>query len=207
MDEIEFWFDFGSGYAFFAQLQVGRIERETGAAVHWRPFMLGTAFKVTGAQGLSRTPMKGDYARRDWQRLAAAQGVRFAPPAKHPIVALAPSRIYYGLAECDRATATRFAAACFDRYYQSGEDITDDNVLERCLAAVDAAPDAVALARDEHCKAKLKDSSEEALAKGVFGSPFFIWRGEPFWGADRIGMLIDWVREHSNPAGPREALL
>ncbi len=195
-DPIEFWFDFGSGYAYFAHCEIERIESETGHPVLWRPFMLGTAFKVTGAQGLSSTPMKGDYARRDWQRLAAMKGVPFAPPANHPITALAPSRIFYGLEVDDRDMANRFAAACFDRYYGGGEDITRDDVLHRCLDDAGAPREALAFAHDDRIKALLKSRSEEALDKGVFGSPFFLWRDEPFWGADRIAMLIDWIATH-----------
>lgn len=198
-DPIEFWFDFGSGYAYFAHFEIERIERETGCAVLWRPYMLGTAFKVTGAQGLSSTPMKGDYARRDWQRLATMKGVPFAPPDNHPIVALAPSRIFYGVEHIDAEKARRFAEACFRRYYGNGEDITNEGVLITCLYDARVRADNVAFARDDHLKGVLKSKSEEALAKGVFGSPFFLWRNEPFWGADRIDMLIEWVCQREDP--------
>ena len=42
-------------------------------------------------------------------------------------------------------------------------------------------------------KAKVKAAGEEALAKGVFGSPFFLVDGEPFWGYDRMAMLDAWL--------------
>lgn len=42
-------------------------------------------------------------------------------------------------------------------------------------------------------KAKVKAASDEAIAKGVFGSPFFLVDGEPFWGLDRIPMLESWL--------------
>mgnify|MGYP003679426594 FL=1 len=67
---IEFWFDFGSGYAYFAALEIDAIGARLGRRVEWRPFMLGTAFKVTGSRGLSATPLKRDYAERDWKRIA-----------------------------------------------------------------------------------------------------------------------------------------
>jgi 2-hydroxychromene-2-carboxylate isomerase len=53
---IEFWFDFASGYAYFAALEIEALAGRYGRSVLWRPFTLGAAFKVTGAQGLSRTP-------------------------------------------------------------------------------------------------------------------------------------------------------
>ena len=38
--------------------------------------------------------------------------------------------------------------------------------------------------------ARLYESqTERAIARGVFGMPFYIWRDEPFWGQDRLEML------------------
>ena len=67
---LEFWFDFASGYAYLAALEIEALAERCGRTVTWRPFTLGVAFKVTGAQGLSSTPLKREYALRDWQRLA-----------------------------------------------------------------------------------------------------------------------------------------
>ena len=39
-----------------------------------------------------------------------------------------------------------------------------------------------------------KAMSDQALEKNIFGSPFFIVDGEPFWGVDRVPMLEDWIR-------------
>ncbi len=44
-------------------------------------------------------------------------------------------------------------------------------------------------------KERVKVMSAEALAKGVFGSPFFIADGEPFWGWDRLPMLEEWLEK------------
>jgi 2-hydroxychromene-2-carboxylate isomerase len=63
MNPIEFWFDFSSGYAFFAAQRIEAIAADMGRTVLWRPYMLGTAYKVTGARGLSSTPLKRDYPR------------------------------------------------------------------------------------------------------------------------------------------------
>ena len=51
---IEFWFDFASGYAYFAALEIEALAERHGRNVLWRPFTLGAAFKVTGAQGIAR---------------------------------------------------------------------------------------------------------------------------------------------------------
>ncbi len=49
-----------------------------------------------------------------------------------------------------------------------------------------------ALATDA-VKRVLKERTEEAIGKNVFGSPFFLVDGEPFWGHDRLDMLDRWL--------------
>ena len=66
---IEFWFDFRSGYAYFAAFEIDALGARHGREVLWRPYLLGVALERMGIRGLSSTPMKGDYARLDWQRL------------------------------------------------------------------------------------------------------------------------------------------
>jgi 2-hydroxychromene-2-carboxylate isomerase len=51
----------------------------------------------------------------------------------------------------------------------------------------------VAAAQTDDVKAKLKAAVDDAMAKGVFGSPFFVVDGEPFWGADRLPMMEKWL--------------
>ena len=53
-------------------------------------------------------------------------------------------------------------------------------------------PAAYALA-DPAVKERLKTEVDAAIAKGVFGSPYFVVDGEPFWGVDRLPMLDAWL--------------
>ena len=117
---IEFWFDFSSGYAYFAAAVIDDLAARHGRIVHWRPFMLGVAFKKTGVTGLSRTPMKGDYARHDWARLSRMTGLAFNPPENHPIVALPASRAFYWVEENIPEKAHDFARVAFHAYFAEG---------------------------------------------------------------------------------------
>ena len=191
---IEFWFDFSSGYAYFAADAIDDLAERHGRTVAWRPYMLGVAFKRTGARGLSSTPMKGDYARRDWARLSRRTGLAFRPPANHPIVALPASRAFYWIEERAPDQARAFARAAFRAYYAEAQDLT----VPANVAAIGArfgftAADLEAGMAGDPIKAKVKAASDEALAKGVFGSPFFLADGEPFWGYDRMAMLDEWL--------------
>jgi len=192
---IVFFFDFASGYAYFAAREIEALGARVGRPVLWRPYMLGTAFKLTGAQGLSSTPLKKDYAARDWARIARLKGVPFRLPPHHPSVALAATRAFYVIDAQDPALAVRFARAVLDGYFQDGLDSADPAAVG--ALAVRLGLDAAALmqaAATAQVKAQVKDISQQAVAAGVFGSPFFLVDGEPFWGWDRMEMMERWIR-------------
>jgi 2-hydroxychromene-2-carboxylate isomerase len=132
---IEFWFDFASGYAYFAALEIEALAERCGRSVLWRPFTLGAAFKITGAQGLSRTPLKRDYAWHDWSRLARLKGVPFNLPADHPKVGLAAIRAFYYLDRKDARAAASLVKNVIIGYFQVGLD-TDDPQAIAPLAAM-----------------------------------------------------------------------
>src|SRR5262245_27322151 len=170
---IEFWFDFASGYAYFAALEIEALAERHGRAVVWRPFTLGAAFKVTGAQGLSRTPLKGDYARRDWQRLARLKGVPFSPPENHPKTGLPAIRAFYHLEQKDPHVAAAFAKRMIIAYFQNGLDTDDPNAIAAAAAPLGIDRDTIlAGIVDPEVKLIARQQGEQAVARGVFGSPW-----------------------------------
>ncbi len=193
---IEFWFDFSSGYAYFASATIDELAERHGRTALWRPYMLGVAFKHTGARGLSSTPMKGDYARRDWARLSRQTSLAFQPPQNHPITALPASRAYYWVEEHAPDVAHDFARAAFHAYFAEAQDMTVPANVASVGASLGLQADEIeAGISSEPMKVKVKAMSDEAIAKGVFGSPFFLVDGEPFWGFDRMPMLEHWLEK------------
>src|SRR5215469_9476755 len=170
---IEFWFDFASGYAYFAALEIEALAERHGRSVLWRPFTLGAAFKVTGAQGLSHTPLKGEYARHDWQRLARLKGVVFKLPARHPKVGLPAIRAFYHIERTDPNAAARLAKHIITGYFQDDLD-TDDHVAIAQRASLLSLDRDMMLAgmTDSEVKAIARRYGEAAVARGVFVSPW-----------------------------------
>jgi 2-hydroxychromene-2-carboxylate isomerase len=195
-DPIEFWSDFSSGYAYFAANEIDAVAQRHGRSVTWRPYMLGVAFKHTGARGLSGTPMKGDYARHDWARLSQLTGLRFAPPANHPITALPASRAFYWVEERVPELSHEFARRAFHEYFANGVDMTQSTNVAAVAAGLGVPGDELESGiQDPAIKERVKTCTDEAIAKGVFGSPFFLADGEPFWGYDRIALLERWLED------------
>jgi 2-hydroxychromene-2-carboxylate isomerase len=193
---IEFWFDFASGYAYFAALEIEALAERHGRTVEWRPFTLGAAFKITGAQGLSRTPLKRDYARRDWERLARLKGVQFSLPEDHPRTGLPAIRAVYHLARNDSRAAAALAKRIIVGYFQDGLDTDDPDAIAAAAAplGIDRGM-LLAGISDPEVKLIARQQGERAVARGVFGSPWIFVDGEPFWGSDRLSMVEQWL-EH-----------
>lgn len=193
-DPIEFWFDFSSPYAYIASTLIDDIAEEYGRTVTWRPMLLGPIMKQTGNTPLLNQPMKGEYTRRDSARMAKFFEVPFTLPDPFPIAALAATRGFYWLEATAPDKAVPFAMACLERYYVDGQDISKPE--EVAAAAETVGVDANALLEavaDQQWKDKAKAMVEEAMSKGVCGAPFFIVDGEPFWGADRLWMVEEWL--------------
>ncbi len=193
---IEFWFDFASGYAYFAALEIEALAERHGRTVLWRPFTLGAAFKVTGAQGLSRTPLKREYARHDWQRLARLKRVPFNLPADHPKVGLPAIRAFYHLERKDPHAAARLAKHIIVGYFREGLDTDDPNAIAHLASLLGLDPDMMLAGMiDPEIKTLARRYGEEAVTRGVFGSPWIFVDGEPFWGSDRLAMVDRWLAE------------
>ena len=192
---IEFWFDFGSPYAFFASHRVPAIAERFDRRLLWRPFVLGAAFKATGMGSLSKTPMRGDYARRDWGRLSRRMGLKFALPPNHPVNAIAAARAFYAIEQSDPSQAEKFAQSVFSAYFGEGLDIGSPDVVAQLAGRLGANTDEIVTAiQSPAIKQLLRDKTDEALSRGVFGSPFTFVDGEPFWGNDRLDDVEDWLK-------------
>jgi 2-hydroxychromene-2-carboxylate isomerase len=192
---IEFWFDFSSPYAYFASLGIDAVAEKHGRTISWRPFLLGRAFQTTGMQPLTHTPLRGDYARHDWARAARRFGVAFRIPSVHPIISTVPSRAMLWIEENQRESAVPFAKAVFHALYVADADVRDPEVALR-LAAECGIGDVDALRRalpSPDLKHRFRAQTEAAMARGVFGSPFFFVDGEPFWGSDRLPQIDEWL--------------
>jgi 2-hydroxychromene-2-carboxylate isomerase len=194
-EPIQFYFDFSSPYGYFAALKIDGIAAGFERQVRWRPMMLGAAMKVTGAKPIAEIELKGDYCKRDWDRLARYMEVPWTLPNPFPIATLAAARAFYWLDDDDPALAKRFALAAFDEYFGKGRDITDPETVAKFAAPLGIDRDALLTAvQDQAIKQRLKDETNAAIGNGVFGSPFIVIDGEPFWGADRLWMIRRWLK-------------
>ncbi|HEX5078012.1 MAG TPA: 2-hydroxychromene-2-carboxylate isomerase [Geminicoccaceae bacterium] len=191
---IEFYFEFASPYGYLASTRIDAIAARHGRAVAWHPIMLGAAFKLTGALPLMQTPLKGDYMMRDLPRFARLLGVRFTAPPVMPTNSLAASRAFVWLEQDDPGKAKALARAVFHAHWGEGREIAHPEDVADIAAPLGIERGALlAAVNDPAIKLRLRQATEAAIARGVFGSPFVLVDGEPFWGADRLDQVEQWL--------------
>jgi 2-hydroxychromene-2-carboxylate isomerase len=192
---IEFWFDFSSPYGYIAAELIDEVAARHDRTVNWHPILLGPIFRQVGTAPLADLPIKGDYAKRDFARTARYHDVPFRLPAVFPISTQVAARAFYLIADADPARAHDFARRVYRAYFAEGRDIADAEVV--MALAAEAGADTEALAeplKGDAIKARVRTEVENAVKAGVFGSPYFIVDGEPFWGVDRLPMMEEWIK-------------
>lgn len=191
---IEFYFDYSSPYGYMASTKIDALAAKYGRVVLWRPILLGVVFKSTGGKPLPQVPMKGEYAQRDFVRSAKFWDVEFRQPSNFPISGVAPSRAFYWMEQKNPSQAPAVAQALYRAYFVDDVNIGDpEQVVAVCAKMGLPAEEVRAGLNDQDVKDILKAEVDKAMARGVFGSPYVIVDGEPFWGMDRFDQIERWL--------------
>ncbi|WP_427915095.1 2-hydroxychromene-2-carboxylate isomerase [Ramlibacter sp. MMS24-I3-19] len=190
--DLDFYFDVGSPAAYLAWTQMPRLARETGATVHYRPFLLGGVFQATGNRSPMEVPAKSKWMDVDLQRFARRYGVPFRLNPHFPINTLALMRAAVALQMRQPERLLPFGDAVYKAIWVDGRNMNDPAEVGRVLQEAGFDPQAVlALTQDPEVKEQLKSVTQQAVVRGVFGAPTFFVGDQMFWGQDRL----DFVKE------------
>ncbi len=189
---VEFFFDVGSPASYLAWTQLPALCDSAGATLVYRPMLLGGVFQATGNSSPVSVPAKGAHMLIDLQRCAQ----RFGVPLKHnphfPINTLTLMRSATGVQLRMPERFQDFMRAVFNATWVNGLNLNDPAVTAQMLVEAGFDPaQIVALAGDADVKAALRTSTEEAVARGVFGAPTMFVGSEMFFGQDRLDHVRD----------------
>jgi len=192
---IDFYFDFASPYGYLASRKIDGIATRYDREVTWRPFLLGIVFKIVGTGPMFDYPLKSDYFLRDLPRSARRLGIPATLPPGAPHNTIPAARAFYWLKDQDPAMAKAFAQRVYNRFFEDGADVSSPEATAEIAAEIGADGDQVLAAlQDQKVKDRLRDEVDAAIENSVFGSPYFIVDGEPFWGSDRLDQVEDWLK-------------
>lgn len=202
---IEFFFDCSSPWTYLAFRGLQRLASELQANISWRPVLVGGIFNsVNKGMYTAREDMdspKNRYVLKDLQDCAREAGVSIAfPPKVFPVNSVKAMRGCLWIAQDAEAKGVKnrcleFIEATFAAYFTNQQDISRDDVLTAICVQTGIDPAAFQAGISEpHIKDGLRANTEEAIARGAFGSPTFFVGSDMYFGNDRLSLLASAVR-------------
>jgi 2-hydroxychromene-2-carboxylate isomerase len=194
-NRIEYWFDYVSPYAYLTTQVIEALAAKYGREIDWKPMLLGVVFKTTNSSPLTmRPPMMASYHKQDMLRSARYASLPFVLPEPFPINTQNTARVCLWMKEVAPERVGEFTRGVTKAYFSGPAGLNDIAWLAEYVnqMGLDGAA-AAAACKDERYKAQLNAACEEAVSKGVFGAPWVIVDGEPFWGNDRLPQLEKWL--------------
>lgn len=182
---LEFYFDYGSPYSYLADTQVEAIAKRAGAQLVRKPMLLGGVFKSTGNQSPAELPAKSKWSAFDMPMWARYYGVPFNRNPHFPVNTLALMR-GAAAAQID-GVFEKYHPAMFKAMWVDGRNLNDIKEVAAVLTAagLDANKFGQRL-QDQDVKDRLKSTTDDAVARGVFGAPTMFVDDKMFFGNDRL---------------------
>lgn len=182
---LEFYYDYGSPYSYLADTQVETIAKRAGTALVRKPMLLGGVFKATGNASPMTVESKSKWSGFDMPMWAKHYGVPFQRNPFFPVNTLALMR-GAAAAQID-GSFERYHPAVYKAMWVDGRNLNDIKEVAAVLseAGLDAAKFGNRI-QDQDVKDRLKATTDEAVARGVFGAPTCFVDGLMFFGNDRL---------------------
>lgn len=188
--KLEFFFDYGSPYSYLADTRLAGLQARVGCEIAYRPMLLGGIFKATGNRSPAEETVlpKLRYQSAELQRWVEHYQVGFVSNPFFPINTLQLMRTAH--AAQDSGVFDTFHPVVFKAMWEQEKNLGDPEVLGPVLesAGLDA-PGLLGMAADPEVKRSLMETSEEAVARGVFGAPTFFVGDAMFFGNDRLDFV------------------
>ena len=187
---VEFFFDFGSPNAYLSHARLPALLERTGARLIPRPMLLGGVFEATDNTSPAATPCtaKRRHMRTDMQRFIDLHGIDFHFNDAFPINTIAVMR--GAMAYLDTPAFPTYVEAVFRAFWADNRDMADPAVIADVLhtAGLDAE-DFRARIESTETKQALREATDAAVARGVFGAPSFFVGEAMFFGQDRLDFV------------------
>lgn len=192
MKAIDYYVMPVSPWTYLGHGRLAAMAARHGAAINVKPVDYGRIFPVSGGLPLAkRAPQRQAYRLVELKRWRDFLGVplniqpKFFPAAADPAALAIVAALKLG-----EAAAMRLLGAALRAVWAEERDIGDEATLAEIIAAqgLDSAA-LLAAARDPAAKARYDELTGEAIERGVFGAPTYVYRDELFWGQDRLDFL------------------
>lgn len=184
---VSWVFDVISPFAYLGLRDLERLPAHV--ELRFVPVLLAPLLNHFGQMGPAEIPSKRTFTYRFvlWRARSLGLPMRF-PPA-HPFNPLAALRLIVAAGSDRRAASTVLEAV-----FRDGRDLTDAAVIADLARALGVEEPERAVS-DPAVKQRLRENTDWAIARGVFGVPTFVIGNELFWGHDAVDMALDYLND------------
>jgi len=193
---VDYYLIMISPWAYLGGPRLEEIARRHGAEVRVKPFDAGVVFPATGGLPLAkRAPARQAYRLAELRRWRdhLAMPLTIEPahfPAAHETAARLVIAAAENMGEAESTDPLRLAQAILSAVWAEQRDISDAATLKEIAAATGHDAAALMAAAEAPATGEAYAAlSREAIERGVFGSPSYVYRDEVFWGQDRLDFL------------------
>ena len=189
-EEIKLYFDYKSPFAFLAAEPAFELSERFAVEVRWIPFLL----RIKGKGDRSQySEWKARYSYMDARRWANRRG---GFPIKGPLKVYDSSpALVGGLFAQRHGFFRRYTTEVYSRFFERELEIDQPEEIARLMTALGHQAEEYRRYLGGEGSGDLERCIEEAHGDRVFGVPIFLFRGEPFWGHDRIPLLEERLAE------------
>ena len=186
---IDFYFDFISPYSYLANKRLKKLDKENKIKINYKPILLGGLHNLGKITAPAFNVRKMKNMKNDCELIALKNNIEFIWNTKFPVNSL---RLMRGYLVIDDKIKKKFFDICFDAYWKNNLDISNDEIIEKILimAGLDKQKffDEI---NNLKIKDKLKELTNDAFEKNIFGAPTFVVNNKLFWGQDRLDYALD----------------
>lgn len=203
-EAIDAYYWIQSDWAYFGGPRLKAMAARYGLKVNHRPVDLATVYARTGGIKLQyRSAERKNYRLIEMRRFSEILKMPISLTPKHsPVTGHLPSWFVIA-AEAMGHDVHDLAQAIMTAIWVEDRDAEDPEVLVAIAATLGLDGKAIlARAKDPKTELIYMDYTNEAIARGVWGAPFYFFRDEPFWGQDRLEMLEQTIARALKPATP-----
>ena len=185
MKTVEWFFDFVSPYSYFQCEKLSCLPQTV--RLEYKPVLFAGLLNHWGHKGPVEIDAKRKFTFRSCIWIARRDNIPFNLPRAHPFNPLSLLRL--SIALDNRPEVVR---DLFRFVWREGKLPDDVEAWSRLIHQLDV-PNADELIRSTEVKQRLRDNTDYAIEKGVFGVPTFRVDGEIFWGVDLFDFFLDYL--------------
>jgi 2-hydroxychromene-2-carboxylate isomerase len=184
-EELKMYSDYKSPYAWLAFDPVFALEDKYAVRVRWIPFQL----RIKGAgQRSVYSEYKVKYSYMDARRTANERGDKKIIRGPLKIYDTTPALIG-GLFTDKQGSLLEYSRKVFELFFNRELAVDEVEAVAKLIESMGMSADEYRAYAQGAGRADYEAAQQQAAADLIFGVPICVFRGEPFWGNDRVPML------------------